>query len=312
MHVCDKALFDLGLSLRAAGYHFITVSPETHRRVNARHENAQADSLREVFGWSRPFRESLLPPPMLSLLDEAGALEHHGQLLRSKVRYSTFGDSLYVHSAYPTVDADAVFFGPDSYRFAALIRHMLGTRAQTSIGCAVDIGCGTGVGGIVLAKLLKDRNLRLVLTDINPQALRYSRINAALADIEKFECVSSDVLDAVDGPIDLIVANPPYLADAGVRLYRHGGGNLGCDLSMRIVRESLIRLTPGGQLILYTGAAVIEGVDVFRQTIEPELTSAGVNFEYTEIDPDVFSEELDNPGYSRAERIAIIALIIQV
>lgn len=311
MRASDKALFNLGISLSAAGYQFITVSPVTHRRVNARPGNEQAGSLRDVFGWSRPFRESLLPPPMLALLDEAGVLERQGQLLRSMVRYSSLDDALYVHSAYPTTGADAVFFGPDSYRFAALIRHALGTSQQTSIKCAVDIGCGTGIGGIVLAKLLQDQHLRLVLADINTQALRYAHVNAALAAIEKFECVESDILDAVDGPVDLIVANPPYLLDADARLYRHGGGHLGYDLSVRIVRESLSRLTSGGKLILYTGVAVIDGEDVFKQAIEPELMAAGVHYDYSEIDPDIFGEELENPNYSRTERIASIALVIQ-
>ncbi|MEO5702735.1 MAG: class I SAM-dependent methyltransferase [Gammaproteobacteria bacterium] len=307
----DAALLELGISLRAVGYHFITVSPETHRRVITRCAPAEASSLRDVFGWSRWFRKSLLPVPMLSLLDEAGALEHNGTLLRSKVRYSSLDDALYVHSAYPTVAAEAVFFGPDSYRFAALIRRVISAAVRTPIRCAVDIGCGTGVGGIVLAKVLHDQPRRLVLADINTQALRYAHINAALAKIKRYECVESDVLQAVDGPVDLIMANPPYLLDAGSRLYRHGGGQWGYDLSLRIVRESLPRLAPGGKLILYTGAAIVDGKDVFRQAIQPELAAAGMRYDYAEIDPDVFGDELEYPGYSAVERIAAVSLIVE-
>lgn len=312
LHASDKALLDLGLGLRAAGYHFISVSPETHRRVNARCANAEANSLREVFGWSRPFRETLLPKQMLSLLEKAGALEHSGTLLRSKVRYSSLANELYVHSAYPTVDADSVFFGPDSYRFAALIRRVLESDRQASVRRVVDIGCGSGVGGIVLAKLRQGQHMRLIMTDINTQACRYAQVNALLAGVENFECIESDVLDAVDGLADLIVANPPYLLDVGARLYRHGGGQFGYDLSARIVHESLPRLAPGGKLILYTGAAIINGTDVFHSAIQPALAAAGMRYDYEEIDPDVFGDELEQLGYNDVERIAAVSLVVQM
>lgn len=42
-------------------------------------------------------------------------------LFTSAVRVSRVLDSLFLHSAYPTTAHDAVFLGPDSYRFADLI-----------------------------------------------------------------------------------------------------------------------------------------------------------------------------------------------
>ncbi len=307
----DKALLDLGLALREAGYRFITATPESHRRINARPGNEEAASLRDVFGWSRPFRESVLPQSMLALLEQAGALESHGMLLRSKVRFSSLADVLYVHSGYPTVNTDAVFFGPDTYRFAALIERTLAGFAQQQVRCAVDIGCGTGAGGIMLARCLKTSGMRLVLADINEQALRYARINAALAGIENVDCLKSDILNAVAGSIDLIVSNPPYLMDPGARQYRDGGGQLGIDLSVRIVRESLARLAPGGRLILYTGTPIISGEDAFWQAVQPLLAASEAYHEYAEIDPDVFGEELESPGYAAADRLAAVSLVVR-
>src|SRR5690348_2956216 len=111
----EQALLELGRLLRdGGGYAFVAPTPETHRRVNTRHGGpARAATLRDVFGWSRPFEPDLLPPEMLRLLDRAGALDEEGggsQLLKSRVRFSTLGPGLYAHSAYPTVEADAVFF----------------------------------------------------------------------------------------------------------------------------------------------------------------------------------------------------------
>ena len=112
-------LASLGRALRDAGYAFVTPTPETHRRVLAR--GGEARTLRDVFGWSRSFAPGFLPPGLEALLDEAAALERHGDRLRSAVRFSSLGPLLFAHSAYPTTDADAVFFGPDTYRFTDLM-----------------------------------------------------------------------------------------------------------------------------------------------------------------------------------------------
>jgi hypothetical protein len=51
----DRALVQLVLALRQAGYRFVTPTPATHARVNARSQNQQAHDLAGVFGWTRPF-----------------------------------------------------------------------------------------------------------------------------------------------------------------------------------------------------------------------------------------------------------------
>ncbi len=111
------ALLELGRVLERSDYAFVTVSPATHARVNARAVSdgrARACDLRDVFGWSRPFDEGLLSPAMLDLLRAAGALLIEGEGYRSGVRFSSLGERLYVHSAYPTLSGDSVFFGPDT------------------------------------------------------------------------------------------------------------------------------------------------------------------------------------------------------
>lgn len=304
------ALLHLGRWLRAAGYSFTTVTPETHRRVNARADGAPARCLRDVFGWSRPFRRTLLSEALWTLLERAGALAPDGTLFRSTVRFSTLNDLLFVHSAYPTVAADSVFFGPDTYRFAAFVRAGLAAASPGRVRSLVDIGCGSGAGGIVAAQILQPE--RLVLTDINPKALRFATASAGLAHVSKPICVLSDVLQAVDGPLDLVVANPPYLLDREARLYRHGGGDFGGELSVRIVRESLERLAPGGRLLLYSGTPVVNGEDQLLRALQPLLDASPARYRYAELDPDVFGEELDNPAYAQAERIAAVGLTLEL
>lgn len=307
----DDALLRLGAWLHRTGYRFVTVTPATHARVNVRQSAGDAKSLQDVFGWSRPFRPSLLPREALAWLQKGDGLEYASGQLRSKVRFSTLGDSLYMHSAYPTASSDAVFFGPDTYRFTALIKRTLAAAGRARADCVVDVGCGAGAGGIVAVKALRIPASQLILADINPAALRYARVNAALAGISNASFRQGDLFQVVDRPIDLLVANPPYLLDADARLYRHGGGALGSGLSTRIVVEGLPRLAPGGIMILYTGAPIVAGRDTFWESVEPVVRTANLRCDYTELDPDVFGEELECPAYSQVDRIAAVALVVR-
>jgi SAM-dependent methyltransferase len=301
-------LVQLGRQLREAGYRFTTPTPATHRLVNGRPSNQRARSVRDVFGWNRPFEPSVLPPELFEATRAAGACAPLGAgLWQARVRFSSLNDLLFAHSPFPTGSRDAVFFGPDSYRFVrAVEQYALSARR------IVDVGCGSGVGGIALAS----RGIGVapvVLTDINPDALRLAGVNAQLASTE-VELVQGDVLAQVNGCFDLVIANPPYLRDDAQRVYRDGGGEYGEQLAVRITREAVQRLgtTQGGRLLLYTGAAIVNGRDMFLSAVQAALDRSGVEYCYDELDPDVFSEELERPAYADVERIAAVLLRVHV
>lgn len=307
-----EALVALGRWLRSTGYAFTTVTPATQARVNARPQARQARTLRDVFGWSRPFAPALLPAGILQSLVQAGLAEQLPDgLLRSRIRYSSLHGRLYAHSAYPTTDEDAVFFGPDTLRFVDLLRAELARQPLPRSGRIVDLGCGAGPGGLAAAQAAAGQQPRLVLADINLRALQFAAANAALAGVDAVDFAQGDLYAAVEGDFALVVANPPYLNDAAQRTYRHGGGRWGEGLSVRIVREGLDRLAPGGRLVLYTGVAIIEGEDPLLQQLQPLLQARGWAWRYRELDPDVFGEELDEPAYADAERIAAVALVVE-
>jgi methylase of polypeptide subunit release factors len=173
----------------------------------------------------------------------------------------------------------------------------------------IDIGSGSGAGGIFAARLLRGRT-ELLLADINPKALAFSAVNAALNDLPDARAVFSDVLAGIDGDADIIVANPPYLVDEDRRLYRHGGGELGISLALRIAEQSLARLRAGGRLILYSGTPIIGGADPLFESLQSLLKLSASHFVYEEIDPDIFGEELDRPAYAYADRIAAVGLTV--
>jgi methylase of polypeptide subunit release factors len=299
----DVALLELARALRDDGYAFTTTTPATHERVNGRLENALACDLQGVFGWSRPFAPDVLPPHVWKLMQEADIAARHGDAWKSTLRLSSLDGQMFWHSAYPTVEGDAVFFGPDTYRYANALREHFATDTR-EVRRAIDIGCGAGPGAILTAQARP--NAQVFAVDINERALRLTRVNSALNEVSNVEARYSDLLSAVEDDFDLIVANPPYLVDPKERAYRHGGGPLGADLSLAIVDAAHERLAPGGTLLLYTGVAMIDRRDPFREAVAQRLGE--LSWTYRESDPDVFGEELESGVYASCDRIAAVVL----
>jgi release factor glutamine methyltransferase len=125
----------------------------------------------------------------------------------------------------------------------------------------------TGSGAIALAVASRLKNATVVATDVSASALEVARRNSqrlGLADRIVFLC--GDLFAALEGhaegrPFDLILANPPYIPsadiarlDASVREFEPhlalDGGADGLDFHRIILRESDVRLRPGGRLYL--------------------------------------------------------------
>ena len=287
----DLALVVLACDLRAHGYTFTTVTAATHaRRWRAVGAAATARSLRDIFGWNLPFDRSGEFAGVAEQLEAAGALvwvassdddNNDVDLVRSAVRFTTIGGDLFVHSALPPLLREAVDLQPDTARFCRLLQQ----RITGPVHRLLDVGTGCGAAGISIATHADEA----VLVDINPEALRFARVNAALAGVE-VDAVESDGLHGVSGSFDLIVANPPYLGEPG------GNG-----LAVCFVREALTRLAPGGRLILCRGAPIVDGVDLLQAALVEVLQ--GLTWNYCELEHDLY--DVSDP---LIERIAVVAL----
>lgn len=291
--------------LKRAGYQFVTPSVSTHRRVLRRPEMTEARHLRDVFGWSLPFVSSLLSPRLLDTLARGNLLRSCDGKLRSTVRVSSLGEDLLLHSAFPTTASDAVFFGPDTYRFASFLREEL--KGAPSQGVVVDIGTGSGAGAISAARC--GAPSRLVLTDVNARALDLAKANLRAAGLAG-DLIHTNGLAGFTGQADLIVANPPFIAGAGGHTYRDGGDLHGARLSLEWAIAAVAKLAPGGRLLLYTGSAIVNGEDRFLRTLKDHLHGEDVTFAYRELDPDIFGGLLGSTAYADAERIAAVGLSI--
>ncbi|THD80506.1 MAG: methyltransferase [Phenylobacterium sp.] len=299
----DLALLDLLRRLDGEGYEFVTPTPLTQARVVARRRGQLGRGLRDILGWSLPFAQADAPPQLVASLEAAGVLTQAGSHLKSAIRVSRLHGRLYIHSAFPTDAEDAVFLGPDSYRFADFVAREL---EPATTGRMVDVGGGCGVGALVAAALAPDAEL--LLTDINPLALRYARLNARHADVALATLLTDGLQDAPD-ELGAVIANPPYMA-ASAQTYRDGGGPRGAKLSLDWARAALGKLSPGGRMLLYTGAAIADGHDALHAALATLAETEGAALAYRELDPDVFGEELERDAYADVERIAVVGAIL--
>ncbi|HET7711969.1 MAG TPA: peptide chain release factor N(5)-glutamine methyltransferase [Thermoanaerobaculia bacterium] len=128
-------------------------------------------------------------------------------------------------------------------------------------GRVLDIGTGTGCIAISIAKERAD--LRVLTTDISMDALQVAAQNRRRLEAN-VQLVCSDLASGVRGPFDLVVSNPPYVAEeelAGltseVRSYEPRialtPGPRGTEAIEKILTEVASRLTPAGRLILEMG-----------------------------------------------------------
>lgn len=111
----------------------------------------------------------------------------------------------------------------------------------------VDVGTGSGAVALALADERPD--LRVVATDVSADALAVARANAQRLGLD-VEFAEGDLLDAVDGPLDAVVSNPPYVEDGAALppdVARHEppgalfAGPDGLDVYRRLVPQAAAR-----------------------------------------------------------------------
>ena len=119
---------------------------------------------------------------------------------------------------------------------------------------------GTGSGAVALALQHQRTAAQVTAVDASADALAVASANAQRLNLP-VQCVLSHWMDAVPGPFELIVSNPPYVAEGDPHLaaLTHEplsaltSGADGLDDIRQIIAQAPNRLPPGGWLLLEHG-----------------------------------------------------------
>ncbi|MBG0785053.1 MAG: peptide chain release factor N(5)-glutamine methyltransferase [Anaerolineaceae bacterium] len=120
----------------------------------------------------------------------------------------------------------------------------------------VDVGCGSGIIAVTLAKALPEAHI--LALDVSRPALEIARLNAVRHQV-RLDLLQADLLKPLSGPFNLICANLPYIPTAALdnlevthwepRLALDGGES-GLVIISRLLSQAQTRLAPGGSLLL--------------------------------------------------------------
>jgi release factor glutamine methyltransferase len=173
-----------------------------------------------------------------------------------------------------------------------LVDAVLVVAANQSPAFVTVADVGTGSGAIALSVAANAENARIYALDVSKDALAVAAANTArLDERSQVTLLHGDLLDALPEPVDVIVANLPYVAsgdyrtlDPDVRKYEPQlaleAGKRGLDVIARLLRQVPSRLCPGGSVILEIGYKQGQAVLELLATILPQALHADVHKDY--------------------------------
>lgn len=133
-------------------------------------------------------------------------------------------------------------------------------RQPVAAPTIVDVGTGTGAIAIVIVIASHAAHAQVVATDTSDDALDLAAENARLAGVnDRVEFVQGSLLEPLGRPVDVIVANLPYIADdvyASLAAELHHepesalrSGPRGTELIETLLAQARDALAPGGLLV---------------------------------------------------------------
>lgn len=138
---------------------------------------------------------------------------------------------------------------------------------------------GTGCGAVAISLALELPHARVYATDISASALKVARANSRKHGVsDRVRLLSGDLLDALPEPVEMVVANLPYVSEPD--LPRSGpvsreprlaldGGTDGLDKIRRLCIQAKAVPGSGGYLLLEVGEGQAGTVSTFLHDLFP-------------------------------------------
>lgn len=139
------------------------------------------------------------------------------------------------HDLELVTDAGVFSKGKIDFGSDLLVKTFLKTYPPGPTKNIIDVGCGYGPIGLMIAKVSPHHEVTMV--DVNQRALNLSRKNKKRNRIENVEVKESDGLSQVeDNTYDFVLTNPPIRA--------------GKEVVHRILEDAYVKLKLGGELFI--------------------------------------------------------------
>lgn len=193
-----------------------------------------------------------------------------------------------------TIDSSVLDPRPDTETVVEAALDWIATRHLKSEKLRV-LDIGTGSGALLFALLSELPASHGVATDKSVAALMLARSNARnLGFAERCTFIACNFADALRGPFDLVVSNPPYISSEEIRelapevrdhdpLIALDGGEDGLTAYRAIAADASRLLAPRGRLVVELGQGQADSVNAIVRsaglTIETPIRRdlAGVN-----------------------------------
>jgi len=159
-----------------------------------------------------------------------------------------------------------------------LVEVALGLAKNHPLFTIADIG--TGCGAIAISLALSLPQAKIYATDISAAALKVALVNCQKHGVaDRVYLLQGNMLEPVPEPVDLIVANLPYVRES--ELARMGsarfepllaldGGSDGTERIRQLCHQTGSRLQPSGSLLLEIGQGQREAVTALLHTLFPK------------------------------------------
>jgi SAM-dependent methyltransferase len=183
--------------------------------------------------------EAVLGREGIEALD-AMALADVGERIVPRARILPIGKVLLASDGFSRDEEDPADYVA-TYTPTARVLDSLTPRPR--VERALDVGTGSGIHALLAAQHAK----HVIATDVNPRAIAYTALNAALNGLRNIECRQGSLFEPVhDETFDLITCNAPYVVSPERRWAYRDSEFSDDEVSERLLLAAAEHLTQGG------------------------------------------------------------------